>query len=118
MGTIQIKRAYDPPASSDGQRILVDRLWPRGLHRDKAALDHWAKDLAPSTELRTWFDHRADRFAEFTRRYRAELHGNPQLPEWRERIEDTPTTLLYAARDPHINHAVVLAEFLRRAAKR
>ena len=115
MTTIVTKRVYDPPAAQDGQRILVDRLWPRGLRRDAAALDDWAKDVAPTTALRKWFHHRPEQFAEFTRRYHDELAANPAVGELLRRIGKGKATLLYAARDPAINNAVVLAEFLRRA---
>ena len=109
------KRAYDPPSSKDGIRILVDRLWPRGLRKDAAALDLWPKELAPSPALRKWFDHRPERFAEFKRRYRDELKRNPvAFGELRD-IGRAKATLLYAARDPAINHAVVLAAFLNRS---
>jgi uncharacterized protein YeaO (DUF488 family) len=112
MTTIVTKRAYDRPSSKDGIRILVDRLWPRGLRKDAAALDLWAKDLAPTTSLRKWFDHRPERFAEFKRRYRGELESNPAVPDVLRRIGKAKVSLLYAAEDPAINHAVVLAEFL------
>jgi uncharacterized protein YeaO (DUF488 family) len=114
MAEIAVKRAYDPPARMDGLRILVDRLWPRGLRKDAAALDQWAKELAPSPTLRKWFDHRPERFAEFKRRYREELKGNPAVDETLRQIGKARATLLYAARDPAINHAVVLAELLNR----
>ena len=116
--TIRIKRVYDPPTASDGIRILVDRLWPRGLRRETAGLDHWSKEIAPTTELRKWFDHRADRFAAFSAKYRAQLEKDPQVTELLAHIGKAPATLLYAARDPHLNHAVVLAEFLQEAAQR
>lgn len=110
---LRIKRAYAPPAESDGARILVDRLWPRGIKKTTLALNAWCKDIAPTPTLRTWFDHRADHFEEFTRRYRAELDHNPaavaEIQAWLQR---GPTTLVYAARDPAINHAVVLRDWL------
>jgi uncharacterized protein YeaO (DUF488 family) len=112
MATIVTKRAYDPPTSEDGIRILVDRLWPRGLRKDTAALDLWAKEVAPSPPLRKWFDHRPERFAEFRRRYGDELATNPAVPDVLRRIGRAKATLLYAAKDSAINHAVVLAEFL------
>ena len=112
MTTIVTKRAYDPPSSKDGIRILVDRLWPRGLRKDAAALDLWAKDLAPTTSLRKWFDHRPERFAEFKRRYHGELESNPAVADVLRRIGKAKASLLYVAKDPAINHAVVLAEFL------
>jgi uncharacterized protein YeaO (DUF488 family) len=116
MATITIKRVYDPPASKDGQRILVDRLWPRGLRKEAAALDLWAKELAPTTPLRQWFDHRPDRFTEFKRRYRDELKKNPVVADTLHHIGKARATLLYGAKDPAINHAVVLAAFLNKIA--
>jgi uncharacterized protein YeaO (DUF488 family) len=115
MASIEIKRAYDPPSSKDGKRILVDRLRPRGLRKDTASFDLWSKDIAPTSSLRMWFDHRADRFAEFKQRYRDELKSNPAVTEFLRQIGRGKTTLLYAARDPAVNHAVVLAEFLTKA---
>jgi uncharacterized protein YeaO (DUF488 family) len=111
MRSVAIKRAYDPPSSDDGTRILVDRLWPRGLSKAKAMLDGWNKDVAPSPALRKWFDHRPERFAEFSKRYRAELKGNPAVADLR--ATKGKLTLLYAARDLAINHAVVLAQVLK-----
>jgi uncharacterized protein YeaO (DUF488 family) len=113
MSSLRIKRAYERPSPDDGVRILVDRLWPRGLRKDAAALDHWCKDIAPSPELRKWFDHREDRFGEFKKRYRLELKGNPELAEFRKLTKSGKVTLLYAARDETVNHAVVLAEYIR-----
>jgi uncharacterized protein YeaO (DUF488 family) len=115
MATIVTKRAYDPPSARDGMRVLVDRLWPRGLRKDTAALDLWARDIAPTPALRKWFDHRPDRFAEFKRRYRAELKANPAVADALAQIKRRKVSLLYAARDPDINHAVVLAEFLNKS---
>jgi uncharacterized protein YeaO (DUF488 family) len=109
------KRAYEPPLSGDGTRVLVDRLWPRGLRKDDIVLDFWAKDLAPSISLRKWFNHRPERFLEFKRRYYDELEGNPALSDLICRISKPKVTLLYAAKDPNINHAVVLSEFLKKA---
>jgi uncharacterized protein YeaO (DUF488 family) len=111
MRSIAIKRAYDPPSSDDGTRILVDRLWPRGLSKAKARLDGWNKDVAPSTALRQWFDHRPERFTEFAKRYRAELKNNPAVAALR--ATKGKLMLVYAARDPAINHAVVLAKVLK-----
>jgi uncharacterized protein YeaO (DUF488 family) len=113
--SLAIKRAYDKPAPGDGKRILVDRLWPRGLSKKKAALDSWHKDIAPSPGLRKWFGHRPERFAEFKRRYRRELAENPALGEMRAATRRGKTTLVYGARDPKINHAVVLAAVLRKS---
>ena len=113
--TIAIKRVYDPPELSDGFRVLVDRLWPRGLTKEKAALDLWAKDIAPSTELREEFNHKPEKFAEFKKHYRLELSKNPALAAFRKELKRPKVTLLFGARDPKINHAVVLAEYLRSA---
>ena len=118
MASIGIKRAYEQPSSKDGKRILVDRLWPRGLRKDAAALDLWNKDIAPTTALRKWFDHRPDRFAEFKQRYRDELKSNPAVTEVLKQIGRGNATLVYAAHDPAVNHAVVLAQFLTQAQRR
>ena len=114
MASIEIKRVYEPRSRDDGERILVDRLWPRGLRKENARIDLWEKNIAPTPSLRTWFDHRADRFAEFRRRYREELKSNPAVPEMLEAIGNRKATLLYGARDTGVNHAVVLAEFLEK----
>jgi len=111
--TFRIKRVYDAPSSADGQRILVDRLWPRGLKKTDAALDEWLKDIAPSVPLRRWFGHDPERFAQFKRKYKAELAKNPLLPELRQLGKARRITLLYAAHDPEINHAVVLRSVLQ-----
>jgi len=104
-----LKRIYDDAAPSDGFRVLVDRLWPRGISKARAALDLWLKEVAPSPELRSWFDHRDDRFSEFAIRYRAELDGNPATEQLRRIVrENAVTTLLYGAKSPTINHAIVL----------
>jgi uncharacterized protein YeaO (DUF488 family) len=112
MASIEIKRIYDKPASTDGLRILVDRLWPRGVSKDAASLDLWAKEIAPSPELRIWFDHREDRFTEFKKRYVLELRSNPAVPETVKGIGKRKVTLLYGAKNATINHAVVLAGYL------
>jgi uncharacterized protein YeaO (DUF488 family) len=109
-----VKRAYEPASPDDGQRVLVDRLWPRGLSKARARLDAWMKDVAPSPELRMWFDHREDRFIEFERRYRAELARNDALAALRRLGRRSRVTLVYGARDPKINHAIVLKAFLAR----
>jgi uncharacterized protein YeaO (DUF488 family) len=112
---IRLKRAYEPASRSDGYRVLVDRLWPRGVSRERARLDEWSKELAPSAELREWFGHRPDRFAEFRRRYIGELRGDrSKLTELRRRASAGALTLVYSARDGEHNDAVVLAEVLRR----
>jgi|SRR5579872_2697342 len=109
---IFLKRIYEKPSAQDGRRILVDRLWPRGVSKAAARLDGWMKDVAPSTELREWFDHRPERWPEFRRRYIRELESNPSLRTLREMVGAAPVTLLYAARDTAHNEAVVLAEQL------
>jgi uncharacterized protein YeaO (DUF488 family) len=110
---IRIKRTYEPRARGDGRRVLVERLWPRGLKKEALAADSWMKDVAPSTELRKWFDHRVERWAEFRRRYRKELNANPGA--W-EPILDAAgrgtVTLLYSAHDTRHNGAVVLRDYL------
>ncbi|HUA77669.1 MAG TPA: DUF488 family protein [Acetobacteraceae bacterium] len=114
MSTIRLKRAYDPPEAADGARVLVDRLWPRGLSREKSRIDLWLKDAAPSAALRTWFGHRPERFAEFSRRYEMELAAlDAALAPLREMLAQGPLTLLFAAHDTEHNNAVVLARFLR-----
>jgi uncharacterized protein YeaO (DUF488 family) len=115
---VRLKRAYDPAAATDGSRVLIDRIWPRGVSREQAHLDEWARELAPSGELRRWFSHDPDRFAEFRRRYRAELAAQEaKLRELRQRARQGTLTLVYAARDTEHNDAVVLAELLRRGRK-
>ncbi|KAB7789032.1 DUF488 domain-containing protein [Bifidobacterium leontopitheci] len=111
---IRVKRIYDEPEPDDGCRILVDRLWPRGMSRERAALDLWLKDIAPSPELRKWFGHDPARFAEFAERYRAELDANVETVDaLREIITAHDTvTLLYAAKNPLVNHAVVLRGYM------
>ncbi|MEV4702357.1 DUF488 family protein [Actinoplanes sp. NPDC049316] len=112
--TTKIKRAHEEPSEDDGYRILVDRLWPRGISKDRARLDLWLKDIAPSTELRRWFHADEDRFDEFAARYRDELAGNPAVDQLRDLAAAHPViTLVYAARAPHDrNHAAVLADHL------
>ena len=113
---LTVKRIYEPPSGTDGLRILVDRLWPRGVSKEDAALDLWLKEVAPTPELRTWFGHEPARFEEFSARYRAELEMNPALDRLlRAAKEAEAVTLLYAARDPSCNHAVVLRDFVREA---
>src|ERR1700709_204492 len=105
MASIEIKRVYEPRLQGDGERILVDRLWPRGLRKEVARIDIWKKDIAPTPSLRIWFDHRADRFNVFRRRYREELKSNPAVTEILRAVGDRKVTLLYAARDVTVNHA-------------
>ena len=112
---VRIKRAYEPAARADGYRVLIDRLWPRGVSREEAHLDEWARELAPSAKLRRWFGHDPARFAEFQRRYSAELAAQKhKLRELRRRAHEGTLTLVYGARDTEHNDAVVLAEVLRR----
>jgi uncharacterized protein YeaO (DUF488 family) len=116
---VRLKRAYEPAAAADGYRVLVDRLWPRGVSKQRARLDAWQRDLAPSLELRQWFGHEPRRFAEFRRRYIDELRRQrPLLAELRRRARHEPVTLVYAAHDGEHNDAVVLAEVLRRGLPR
>ena len=115
--TFQIKRIYESAQPSDGTRILVDRLWPRGIKKTDAHLDHWMKEVAPTTALRLWFAHDPAKFQEFKTRYQAELSTNPGIGELRKLGKEQPVTLLYAAHDPKINHAVVLRSFLERKSK-
>lgn len=119
--TIRLKRAYDEPSADDGYRVLVDRLWPRGVTKERARLDAWLKDLAPSPELRTWWNHDPERLDEFAVRYRAELDGNPATTRAVDELRglaaknaaaNTATTLVYGAKDPQVNHARILAEYL------
>jgi uncharacterized protein YeaO (DUF488 family) len=110
---IKLKRAYEPAAAEDGTRILIDRLWPRGIKKADAAINRWFKEIAPSTELRRWFGHRTERWPEFRRRYVAELRQRPELlDEIRTLARDGPVTLVYGARDETHNDAIVLRELL------
>jgi uncharacterized protein YeaO (DUF488 family) len=111
---VRAKRIYDPVEAADGYRVLIDHVWPRGVSREHARLDEWARDLAPSDELRRWFNHIPERFDEFRSRYRDELDAQrDRLAELRRRGRKGPLTILYAARDREHNNAVVLAELLR-----
>jgi uncharacterized protein YeaO (DUF488 family) len=113
---IRVKRVYDPPEPADGCRILVDRLWPRGLSRERAAVDLWLRDVAPSDALRQWYGHEPARWPEFKRRYHRELQQRAEaLAEIRSRARGGTVTLLYAASDRERNNAVALAEFLEHA---
>jgi uncharacterized protein YeaO (DUF488 family) len=115
---IRVKRIYDPPDLNDGARVLVDRLWPRGVRKDTARLTLWLKDIAPSTDLRRWFGHEPARFSEFSRRYRAELGANTDaVSQMNDLIKAGPVTLLYAAHDTEHNEARVLADYLKADAK-
>jgi uncharacterized protein YeaO (DUF488 family) len=113
MKAICIKRIYDEPAENDGYRVLVDKLWPRGVTKLRANLDEWNKEIAPSTALRKWFDHKAERFEEFSLRYQEELLlKEEELNRLRTIAETEPISLLYAAKNPKINHAIVLRNSL------
>lgn len=113
MGKIIIKRIYDDPSVDDGFRVLVDRLWPRGISKEAAKLDEWDKEIAPSSALRKWFDHKEERFEEFAHQYREELKEKEgALNKLRERAKNETVCLLYAAKNSEINQAVVLGDVL------
>ncbi len=109
---VRLKRAYQPCAPDDGMRVLIDRLWPRGVSKEQAKLDVWLKEIAPSAALRMWFDHDSDRWAEFRRRYRDELKHSPLAHELREQARNRPITLVYSAKDEIHNDAIVLRNVL------
>jgi uncharacterized protein YeaO (DUF488 family) len=110
---VRLKRAYEPPATEDGTRILVDRLWPRAISKEALALDEWMKDIAPSTELRRWFGHDPDRWHEFCRRYAAEVHEHQGLlEELQARARKGRITLVFSARDEMHNDAVALRNLI------
>ena len=115
---VLIKRVYEPASAADGTRILVDRLWPRGVSKARARLSFWMKDIAPSPKLRVWFGHRPERFKQFSRRYKKELARNAAVGELRKLARRKRVTLLYGAHDPKINHAAVLQAILRGRASR
>lgn len=116
---IRLKRAYEPVEASDGRRILVDRLWPRGLSKRGLAIDEWIKELSPSSELRRWFQHDPDKWVEFRRRYKRELRANAQVVDQLARLASRRrVTLVFGARDEVHNDAVVLAEVMRARIKR
>lgn len=110
--TVQVRRIYDDAADDDGTRVLVDRVWPRGLRRDDPRYDEWCRDVAPSSELRKWYGHDPDRFDEFRRRYRDELAGSEALGRLRELAGNGTLTLLTATKDPEGSQAAVLRELL------
>lgn len=113
---VKLKRAYEPAAAGDGIRVLIDRLWPRGVRKADAAIDLWLKEIAPSTELRTWFGHDPERWTEFRRRYKAEVRANGEAFEQLcELARKGTTTLVYSAKDEEHNDAVVLHELLLHA---
>ncbi|BCR04610.1 hypothetical protein DESUT3_16790 [Desulfuromonas versatilis] len=110
---IQIKRIYDPPGPADGIRILVDRLWPRGLSKERAAVDYWAKAISPSDELRRWYGHEPDKWEEFKARYFEELGANPEgVRELRQQLDSGPVTFLYSSKEERLNNAVALRQYL------
>lgn len=119
MSKIKIKRVYEEPAEADGFRVLVDRIWPRGLTKEAAAIDEWQKEIAPSTALRKWFGHDPERWKEFQKRYREELKDNTAVDEFLESCHDKKLiTLVYAAKDESHTHALVLQQFLDAALKK
>lgn len=112
---IRTKRIYEPPSPDDGYRVLIDHIWPRGISRERAAIDDWARELAPSDELRRWYGHDPARFEEFARRYRRELGAQRErLSDLRRRARSGTVTLLFAARDAEHSNAAVLADVVRR----
>lgn len=112
---IRIKRVYETPSPDDGKRILIDRLWPRGLTKEKAKIDLWLKDIAPGTELREWFGHDPEKWPEFQKRYKQELKANESLVvQLREELKSGPTTLVFGAKDEVHNDAVVLKAYLEK----
>jgi uncharacterized protein YeaO (DUF488 family) len=116
---VRLKNAREPATEEDGYRVLVDRLWPRGVSRERAALDAWHRELSPSTVLREWFDHDPDRFDEFRRRYVEELRSHrSQLTDLRRRARDDRLTLVYGAGDREFNNAVVMSEVLKNGLRR
>ena len=112
--TVQIKRIYDEPGETDGYRVLVDRLWPRGVSKEKAALDEWIKEVGPSDELRKWFGHQPERYSEFKTKYQKELDSSPAFKELKDIIsKHKNVTLLYRAHDSEHNQATVLLDYLK-----
>ena len=117
--TIAIKRIYEPASRNDGLRVLVDRMWPRGLKKDEAKIDLWLKDVAPTTSLRRWFGHAPERWDKFRERYLTELSDNIAVAQLRDLMrKKSRVTLLYSARDTDHNQAVVLADLLKRSPRR
>ena len=111
---VRLKRVYEAPEDSDGLRILIDRIWPRGLTKQAAAIDLWLKDIAPTTELRKWFNHNPAKWSQFQTRYTAELESNPEaVQQLTSLLNQSITTLIYGAKDEQHNHAVVLAGYLK-----
>ncbi|QYX56342.1 DUF488 domain-containing protein [Roseovarius sp. SCSIO 43702] len=110
---IRCKRAYDDPADNDGHRVLVDAMWPRGVSKEEARLDEWLKDVAPSDDLREWFDHDPDKWDEFRDRYHEELDDNDAVDDLLDKVRDGRVTLVYAAKDEEHNNAVALRDYLK-----
>ncbi len=117
MNSLKIKRVYEIPSEDDGIRILADRLWPRGISKQKAHLDFWFKDIAPSPDLRKWFDHREDQFKEFSAKYKKELQNNEDVKKVLDILKNQNVTLIYAAKSPIVNHAIVLKNFIEHLRK-
>ena len=116
---IKIKRAYDSSSDNDGCRILVDRLWPRGISKEKAKVDFWLKELAPSTELRRWYGHDPEKWAEFKSRYFAELDGNPELVnELLDYVGKGTVTFIYSSKEQRLNNAIALKEYVESSIRR
>lgn len=112
---IKLKRAYEKPAKGDGFRILVERLWPRGVSKEDAQIDLWLKDIAPSAELRKWYGHDVEKWPEFKKRYRKELKDNKELiAELKNRVKKEEVTFVYAAKDEEHNSALVLKEYIEK----
>ena len=115
MKSINIKRVYDDKSEDDGYRVLIDRLWPRGVSKEDAHFDEWLKDIAPTTELRKWFDHDPERFEEFRKRYKKELKEHKEeLDKLRNKAKSEKITLLFAAKNVEMNNAVVVKDFLEK----
>lgn len=112
MNELKIKRVYENPAKNDGIRILVDRLYPRGIKKEQLHYDFWLKDAAPSTELRKWFSHDPSKFSEFKKEYKKELKSNKEVQHIKNLLKENNVTLIYAAKDEKINHAIVLKDFI------
>ncbi len=111
---LNIKRIYDPADKADGFRVLVDRLWPRGISKERAELDEWLKEIAPSTELRESWEHDPNTMGQFAVKYRHELDANPAVQTLLDAMREHPTvTLLYAAKDPAVNHALILQQYMK-----
>lgn len=119
MGEIRLKRAYDEPAQNDGRRVLIDRIWPRGVKKEQLALDDWCKEVAPSTELRQWFDHDPEKWDQFKQRYFDELAMTPEaVGDLAKTAQEGRLTLVYAASEEKFNNAVALKEYLEERIKK